>query len=174
MLDIGGWEIFVILALALIIVGPKDLPVLVRRVGTWVGKARAMARDFQSGMNEAAREMELDELKKTADIGKSADLGRVMREETRQINSDMRRPADGGARPSSAGAASSARAASGSSAPGAGAASAPSSARAVAPERHVSENAPQPAERRAPAPRDAEDDSVLADFQRGVRGSRDL
>ena len=56
MFDIGGWELLVLAALALIIVGPKDLPSLVRNVGRWVAKARGLAREFQQGMEEAARD----------------------------------------------------------------------------------------------------------------------
>lgn len=82
MFDIGGWELLVIGALALIVVGPKDLPRLVRQVGLWVGKARKLAREFQSGMEEVAREAELDELKKV-----STDLDRDMR----QLNSETKR-----------------------------------------------------------------------------------
>ena len=79
MFDIGGWEVFVILAIALIVVGPKDLPVLIRNVGRWVGKARGMAREFQSGINEVAREHDLDEVRKAADVGST------MRDETRKL-----------------------------------------------------------------------------------------
>ncbi|MEM7544730.1 MAG: Sec-independent protein translocase protein TatB [Pseudomonadota bacterium] len=59
MLDIGFLEIVVIGALALIVVGPKDLPGLLRTVGQFVGKMRTMAREFQSTMDEAAREADL-------------------------------------------------------------------------------------------------------------------
>ena len=62
MLDIGFMEIFVIGALALIIVGPKDLPGLLRTVGQFVAKARGMAREFQSSMEEAAREADLGDV----------------------------------------------------------------------------------------------------------------
>lgn len=60
MLDIGMLEIFVIGALALIVVGPKELPGLLRTVGQFVAKARGMAREFQSSMEAAAREADLD------------------------------------------------------------------------------------------------------------------
>ena len=56
MLDIGMFELFVIGALALIVVGPKELPGLLRTVGQFVAKARGMAREFQRSMDEAARE----------------------------------------------------------------------------------------------------------------------
>lgn len=63
MFDIGWQELFVIAVLALIVVGPKDLPKAIRTITTWVRKARMMARDFQSGVNEMVREAELDDIK---------------------------------------------------------------------------------------------------------------
>ena len=56
MLDLGWTELLVIGIVALIVVGPKDLPVLFRKVGEFVGKARGMAREFSRAMNEAADE----------------------------------------------------------------------------------------------------------------------
>ena len=54
MFDLGWTELLVIGIVALIVVGPKDLPILFRRVGQFVGKAKGMAREFSSAMNEAA------------------------------------------------------------------------------------------------------------------------
>lgn len=54
MFDIGWTEMLVVGIVALIVVGPKDLPVLFRRVGQFVGKAKGMAREFSSAMNDAA------------------------------------------------------------------------------------------------------------------------
>ncbi|MBR9844326.1 MAG: twin-arginine translocase subunit TatB [Rhodobacteraceae bacterium] len=54
MFDLGMPELLVIGVVALIVVGPKDLPVLFRRVGQFVGKAKGMAREFSSAMNQAA------------------------------------------------------------------------------------------------------------------------
>tara|TARA_R110002110_G_scaffold184981_1_gene391961 strand:- start:4208 stop:4777 length:570 start_codon:yes stop_codon:yes gene_type:complete len=54
MFDLGWSELLVIGIVALIVVGPKDLPVLFRRVGQFVGKAKGMAREFSSAMNDAA------------------------------------------------------------------------------------------------------------------------
>lgn len=75
MFDIGWQELFVIAVLALIVVGPKDLPQAIRTISIWIRKARLMARDFQSGVNEMVREAELDDLKdhltKPRDLKKS-------------------------------------------------------------------------------------------------------
>ncbi len=56
MFDLGWTELLVIGIVALIVVGPKDLPVLFRNVGRWVGKMRGMAREFSRAMNDAADE----------------------------------------------------------------------------------------------------------------------
>lgn len=63
MLDIGWSELLVIGVIALIVVGPKDLPRVLRFVGYWVGKARSMAREFQRVIDEYAQEAELDDVK---------------------------------------------------------------------------------------------------------------
>ncbi|SLN11535.1 Sec-independent protein translocase protein TatB [Ruegeria meonggei] len=64
MFDLGMTELLVIGVVALIVVGPKDLPVLFRNVGRWVGKARGMAREFSSAMNDAADQAGVNEIKK--------------------------------------------------------------------------------------------------------------
>jgi sec-independent protein translocase protein TatB len=64
-----GWvELIVIGIVALIVVGPKDLPGMFRTVGRFMGKARGMARDFQRSMEDAAREADVDmsDLKESA------------------------------------------------------------------------------------------------------------
>ncbi|KRA70475.1 preprotein translocase subunit TatB [Caulobacter sp. Root656] len=62
--DIGGTELLVIAAVALIVVGPKDLPVLLRKLGQFVAKIRGMANEFRASFDEMARQSELDELRK--------------------------------------------------------------------------------------------------------------
>ena len=63
MFDIGWSELLTVLVVALVVVGPKDLPRLMRMVGRWVGKARAMADQFRKSFDELAQESELDELR---------------------------------------------------------------------------------------------------------------
>jgi len=64
MLDMSWGEIMVIGAVALIVIGPKDLPKALRTVGQMTGKLRRMASEFQGQFNEAMREADLDEVKK--------------------------------------------------------------------------------------------------------------
>jgi sec-independent protein translocase protein TatB len=64
MFDIGWSEMAVILLVALIVIGPKDLPRLARTMGQWAAKGRAMAREFQRSLEDMAREAELDDVKR--------------------------------------------------------------------------------------------------------------
>src|ERR1700744_5529026 len=63
----GATEFIFLALIALIVVGPKDLPVLMRKVGQWVGKMRGLAAEFRSSFDELARQSELDDLRKEAE-----------------------------------------------------------------------------------------------------------
>ena len=63
MFDIGWSEMALILAVALVVIGPKDLPRLARQIGRWSAKARSMAREFQRSLDDMAREAELQDIK---------------------------------------------------------------------------------------------------------------
>ena len=67
MFDIGWSEFVLIAVVALIAIGPKELPGVLRMVGQWIGKARKMAAEFQSQFQEAMREAEMADLKKSFD-----------------------------------------------------------------------------------------------------------
>ena len=67
MFDIGWQEIIILMLIALIVVGPKDLPRVVKTAGQWMGKARGYARDFQRTIEEAADATEIDAVKKEID-----------------------------------------------------------------------------------------------------------
>ncbi len=75
MFDIGWSELVVIAVVALIAIGPKELPGVLRMVGQWMGKARKMAAEFQGQFQEAMREAEMADLKKTFDEVKEATNG---------------------------------------------------------------------------------------------------
>src|SRR6266566_2224039 len=75
MFDIGWSELVVIAVVALIAIGPKELPGVLRMVGQWMGKARKMAGEFQGQFQEAMREAEMADLKKSFDEVKEAATG---------------------------------------------------------------------------------------------------
>jgi sec-independent protein translocase protein TatB len=75
MFDIGWSEFAVIAVVALIAIGPKELPGVLRMVGQWVAKARKMAGEFQGQFQEAMREAEMADLKKSFDEVKEAATG---------------------------------------------------------------------------------------------------
>ena len=67
MFDIGGLELLVIAIVLIVVVGPKDLPRMLRTFGRVSGQMRRMAGDFRRQFDDALREAELDELRQTAD-----------------------------------------------------------------------------------------------------------
>ena len=67
MFDIGWGELLLIGIVALIAIGPKELPTVLRTVGQWMGKLRRMATEFQNQFQEAMREAEMADLKKQVD-----------------------------------------------------------------------------------------------------------
>ncbi|WP_374943309.1 Sec-independent protein translocase protein TatB [Sphingomonas sp.] len=64
MFDIAPSELLLVAFVALVVIGPKDLPKAMRVVGYWVGKARGVARQFRSGFDSMVREAELEEMEK--------------------------------------------------------------------------------------------------------------
>jgi len=72
MFDIGWQELFIVGLVTIIVVGPKELPRVLRTITLSIRKIRGMARDFQDGLEELAREADLDEMKK--ELEASADL----------------------------------------------------------------------------------------------------
>src|SRR6202161_3646786 len=64
-------ELMIIGAVALIVVGPKDLPILMRRVGQFVGKMRGMANEFRASFEDLARQSELEDLRKEVEAMKA-------------------------------------------------------------------------------------------------------
>jgi len=68
---IGSSELFVIALVALIVVGPKDLPVMLRKLGQFVAKLRGMANEFRASFDEMARQSELDELRREVEALRS-------------------------------------------------------------------------------------------------------
>jgi sec-independent protein translocase protein TatB len=63
MLDIGWWELFVVGMVALVVVGPRELPTLLRTIGRYVGMAKRQADEFRSQFDDAIRESEFNDLR---------------------------------------------------------------------------------------------------------------
>ena len=76
MFDIAPSEFLLVALVALVVIGPKDLPRVMRVFGNWVGRARAMTRHFRSGIDTMIREAELDEMQRHW----AAENERIMRE----------------------------------------------------------------------------------------------
>ena len=66
MLDLGWQELFIIALVALIVVGPKDLPILVRSIAKWLRSVRKIVWTFQASIEEVGREAELNEIRDEA------------------------------------------------------------------------------------------------------------
>ena len=76
MFDVAPTEFMLVALIALLVIGPKELPRLMRTIGGWVAKARGVARQFRSGFDEMVRESEL------------ADMEKKWREENERIMSE--------------------------------------------------------------------------------------
>lgn len=74
MFDIGWQELFLVALITIIVVGPKELPRVLRTVTLWIRKVRSMAREFQDGIDDLAREADLDDLRKEIEKGGGIDL----------------------------------------------------------------------------------------------------
>lgn len=91
MFDIGASELLLVVIVALLVIGPKDLPRALRTVGKWVGKARAMSRHFQTGLDAMIRESELEEMQQKWD----AENARIMAQsQAPAATPDLVKPAD--------------------------------------------------------------------------------
>ena len=90
MLEVGWTELLVVGALALIVVGPRDLPHLLRMVGKWVGQIKRMAREFQRSVEDAARDTDLANMKELRDLRK--DIGNLdFRDQAAKAHRELKR-----------------------------------------------------------------------------------
>src|SRR5262252_2473116 len=90
MFDFAWSEIIVIAVVALVVIGPKDLPKVLRTVGIWVGKARSIAREFQGSLDQMIREAELEDVRKEVEKATSVDLAHEI-ENTIDPGGDVKR-----------------------------------------------------------------------------------
>src|SRR5947209_10725024 len=80
MFDFAWSELALIAVVALVVIGPKDLPRVMRTVGQWTRRARAIAREFQGSLDQMVREAELDEVKRHIDRASSFNFENEIRQ----------------------------------------------------------------------------------------------
>jgi len=88
-----GGEFIIVAAIALIVVGPKDLPKMLRQLGRFVGKMRAMADDFRASFEDMARQSELDDLRKEVEAMRTQNATSIFSDvhnEVRALDSEVR------------------------------------------------------------------------------------
>jgi len=94
MFDLFSWQhIILLLVVALVVVGPKDLPRLMNMMGRWAGKARAMANEFRKSFDEMARQAELDEWRKEIDELKKNNPVSGISQAMNEVQVEIERPA---------------------------------------------------------------------------------
>jgi sec-independent protein translocase protein TatB len=86
---IGAPELMVLAVLALIVVGPKDLPLMFRRIGRFVGQARQMARDFQRSFDEMGRENEMADLRREIEALKAGNPAEDLKRDLDEVKRDL-------------------------------------------------------------------------------------
>ena len=102
MFDIGWAELMVVAVILIVVVGPKDLPRMLRTFGKVTSQMRSMASDFRKQFDEALKEAELDEVRKTASDMRKLDPRQQMRDALnpmRQIGDEIRSSLNSGAVP---------------------------------------------------------------------------
>lgn len=101
MFDIAGSELVLLIILALIFIAPKDLPKMMRAIGAFIRKARMIAREFQTSLEDLANENDIADLKKEAmDIKKQAeDIKNEASDAIKTPSDKVKSPLDGQKRP---------------------------------------------------------------------------
>jgi sec-independent protein translocase protein TatB len=101
MFDIGWFELFFVVVAAVVVVGPKDLPKMMRNVGRWTGRARAMADQFRRSFDDMARQSELEEMRvEMMKIQNDTSLSQIKRETDEYLGGIPKNPlAPAGATP---------------------------------------------------------------------------
>lgn len=84
--SLGFQEILILAVLALVVIGPKDLPLMLRKLGRFTARLRGMAQEFRTGFDELARQAELDELKREVEaLRRSTNLNSLANEITKPL-----------------------------------------------------------------------------------------
>lgn len=96
MLDLFSWShILILVVVALVVVGPEDLPKLMHGAGKWVAKARAVASDLRRSLDDMTRQAELDEVRKELDVLKHKNAIADLASPASEVGDDlMTRPSD--------------------------------------------------------------------------------
>jgi len=93
--QLGFGETLVILLLAIVVVGPKDLPVLMRKIGGFVGKIRAMGNEFKQAFEEMGAEEEIAELRKQiSDLKSMPEAEKELMREMQSLDTELRDATD--------------------------------------------------------------------------------
>ena len=87
MFDIGWPELFLIGVVVLLVVGPKDLPAVIKNVGAWVSKARAITREFTGHLDEMVRESELSSIQEDIEKVGEDSIGSFL--ESEEMSEDL-------------------------------------------------------------------------------------
>ncbi len=88
--QLGFVEFLLIAIVALVVVGPRDLPAMLRKAGGWVAKARGMAREFQGAFDDMGREVELEELRQEIEQIKRANPVTAIADDLKRTEDEMR------------------------------------------------------------------------------------
>ena len=84
--SLGFQEILILAVLALVVIGPKDLPLMLRKLGRFTARLRGMAQEFRTGFDELARQAELDELKREVEaLRRTTNLSSLANEITKPL-----------------------------------------------------------------------------------------
>ena len=94
MFDIGWLEMFVVAVIAIVFVGPKELPGMLRTFGRAIKKVRSLAGEFQGQVNEALKEAELDGVKDTFNDMRSLDPTKAIKDKLNPLKDDLERPVE--------------------------------------------------------------------------------
>lgn len=94
MFDIGGWELALIVVVAVFVIGPKELPATLRTFGRMMAKVRSLTTSFRLQVDDMIREAELEDLRKAAEAARSRDYGKIV-EDAMDPDRTMRDALDG-------------------------------------------------------------------------------
>ena len=97
MFDIGAAELLVVIIVAVLVIGPKDMPTAMRQAGRWIGKVRRVSSHFRTGIDAMVREAELEDMEKKWKAQNEA----IMKQSAADVNGTKSEPAMTGPPPAS-------------------------------------------------------------------------